>query len=101
MEKKRYIEEQIIGPIKEHQVGDKVDKLCRKLGILSDIFYNWCYKYAGLEVHEEKRLRAFETKNNKLKKLLVAKLLEVKVMKDVLTKSGNAYNSQSGCSASG
>ncbi|HSG03265.1 MAG TPA: IS3 family transposase [Marinobacterium sp.] len=84
--KKRYSEEQIIKAIKEHEAGAKVDDICRQLGISSGTFYNWRSKYAGLEVNEAKRLRELEAENNKLKKLLAEKLLEVDAMKDVLFK---------------
>ena len=86
MKKARYAEEQIIGAIKEHEAGAKVDDICRKPSISSGTFYNWRSKYAGLEVNEAKRLRELESENNKLKKLLVDKLLEVEAMKDVLSK---------------
>ena len=84
--KKRYSEEQIITAIKEHEAGAKVDDICRRLGISSGTFYNWLSKYAGLEVNEAKRLRELEQENNKLKRLLAEKLLEVDAMKDVLSK---------------
>lgn len=58
--------------------------ICRRLGISSGNFYNWRSKYAGLEVNEAKRLRELEQENNKLKRLLAQKLLEVDAMKDVL-----------------
>ena len=86
MKKKRYTEEQIIGAIKEHEAGNKVDDICRELGISNGTFYNRRSKYAGLEVNEAKRLRKLETENSKLKKLLADKLLEVEAMKDVLSK---------------
>ena len=86
MKKKRYTEEQIIGAIKEHEAGNKVDDICRELGISNGTFYNRRSKYAGLEVNEAKRLRELETENSKLKKLLTDKLLEVEAMKDVLSK---------------
>ncbi len=84
--KKRYTEEQIIKAIKEHEAGSKVDDICRKLNIPTGTFYNWRSKYAGLEVNEAKRLKELETENNKLKKLLADKLLEVEAMKDMLSK---------------
>ena len=84
--KKRYSEEQIITAIKEHEAGAKVDDICRRLGISSGTFYNWRSKYAGLEVNEAKRLRELEQENNKLKRLLAEKLLEVDAMKNVLSK---------------
>ena len=84
--KKRYSEEQIITAIKEHEAGAKVDDICRRLGISSGTFYNWRSKYGGLEANEAKRLRELGQENNKLKRLLAEKLLEVDAMKDVLSK---------------
>lgn len=84
--KKRYTEEQIIKAIKQHEAGVKVDEICREMGISTGTFYNWRSKYAGLEVNEAKRLRELESENNKLKKLLADKMLEVEAMKDVLSK---------------
>jgi len=86
MKKKRYSEEQIIGAIKRHESGIKVDDICRELGISTGTFYNWRSKYGGMEVSEAKRLRELESENNKLKKLLAEKLLENEAMKDALTK---------------
>ena len=84
--KKLYSEEQIIGAIKEHESGVKVDDIFRSMGISAGTFYYWRKKYAGLEVNEAKRLRELESENNKLKKLLAEKLLENEAMKDVLSK---------------
>jgi len=86
MKKTRYTEEQIIGAIKQHEASAKVEDICRKLSISTGTFYNWRSKYAGLEVNEAKRLRELEAENNKLKRLLADKLLEVEAMKDVLSK---------------
>ena len=88
--KKRYSEEQIIRAIKQHEAGAKVDDICREMGISTGTFYNWRSKYAGLEVNEAKRLKELESENNKLKKMLADKLLEVEAMKDVLSKKWRA-----------
>jgi putative transposase len=71
MKRKRFSEEQIIGMPKEHDAGVKTADLCRKHGISEATFYNWKSKYGGLEVSEARRLRALESENAKLKKLLV------------------------------
>jgi len=84
--KKRYTEEQIIGAIKRHEAGTRVEEICRELNISSGTFYNWRSKYTGLEVNEAKRLKDLESENNRLKKLLAEKLLENEAMKDVLSK---------------
>ena len=70
MKRSRFSEEQIIGVLKEHELGTKTADLCRKHGISEATFYNWKSKYGGLEVSEAKRLRALESENAKLKKLL-------------------------------
>lgn len=84
--KKRYTEEQIIKAIKQHEAGSKVENLCREMGISVGTFYNWRSKYAGLEVNEAKRLKELETENNRLKKMLADKMLEIEAMRDVLSK---------------
>ena len=84
--KKRYTDEQIIKAIKKHEAGAKVEDICRDLGISNGTFYNWRSKFAGMEVNEAKRVRELETENNKLKRLLADKMLEVEAMKNVLAK---------------
>lgn len=86
MKKKRYTEEQIIGALKEHESGAKVDDICRRLGIATGTFYSWRSKYGGLEVSEAKRLKELERENAQLKKLLAEKMLETEAMRDVLSK---------------
>ena len=84
--KKRYTEEQIIKAIRRHESGVKGDELCCELNISFGTFYNWRSKYGGRQVNEAKRLKDLESENNKLKRLLADKLLEVEAMKDVLSK---------------
>ena len=86
MKKKRYSEEQIIGAIKQHESGIKIEDICRQLGISQGTFYNWRSKYGGMDVSDAKRLKELESENAKLKKLLAEKLLETEALKDVLSK---------------
>ena len=86
MKRSRFGEEQIIGVLKEHELGAKTADLCRKHGISEATFYNWKSKYGGLEVSEAKRLRALEGENAKLKKLLAEAMLDNAALKDLLTK---------------
>ena len=84
--KKRQSEEQIIKAIKRHEAGVKVDEICRDLGFSAETFYNCRSKYGGLEVNDAKRLKAPESENHMLKRMMAEKLLEVEAMKDVLSK---------------
>ena len=87
MKRKRHTEEQIIAILKEHEAGVKTADLCRKHGISEASFYNWKAKYGGLEVSEAKRLKAMESENARLKKLLADAMLDNAMLKDVASKN--------------
>ena len=86
MKRSRFTEEQIIGVLKEHELGARTADLCRKHGISEATFYNWKSKYGGMEVSEARRLSALETENAKLKKLLADAMLDNAALKDLLGK---------------
>ena len=86
MKRSRFTEEQIIGVLKEHELGAKTADLCRKHGISEATFYNWKSKDGGMEVSEARRLSALETENAKLKKLLADAMLDNAALKDLLGK---------------
>jgi putative transposase len=86
MKRKRHTEEQIIAILKEHEAGAKTGDVCRKHGVSDATFYNWKAKYGGLEVSEAKRLKAMESENARLKKLLADAMLDNAALKDLLAK---------------
>ena len=86
MKRKRFTEEQIIGILKEHELGAKTADLCRKHGISEATFYNWKSKFGGMDVSEAKRLKGLEAENAKLKRLLAAAMLDNAALKDLLSK---------------
>ena len=86
MKRSRFTEEQIIGVLKEHELGAKTADLCRKHGISEASFYNWKAKYGGLEISEAKRLKGLESENARLKKLLADAMLDNAALKDLLAK---------------
>ena len=86
MKRKRFTEEQIIGVLKEHELGAKTADICRKQGISEATFYNWKSKFGGMDVSEAKRLKALETENSKLKRLLADAMLDNAALKDLLSK---------------
>lgn len=87
MKRSRFTEEQIIGVLKEHELGVKTADLCRKHGISEATFYNWKSRFGGMDVSEAKRLKALETENGKLKKLLADAMLDNAALKDLLSKN--------------
>ena len=82
--KKRYSEEQIIGFLKEAESGVSVKDLCRRHGFSEASFYAWRSKFGGMEVSDAKRLKALESENARLKKLLAESMLENEVTKEAL-----------------
>jgi len=86
MKRKRFTEEQIIGILKEHDLGAKTADLCRKHGISEATFYNWKSKFGDMDVSEAKRLKQLADENGKLKKLLADAMLDNAALKDLLSK---------------
>ena len=84
--KKRYSEEQIIGFLKEAESGVPIKELCRRHGFSEASYYLWRSKFGGMDVSDAKRLKALESENTRLKKLLAEALLENEVTKEVLRK---------------
>ena len=86
MKKSRFSEEQIIGILKEHDAGAKAADLCRRHGMSPATLYKWKSKFGGMEVSDAKRLRALETENSKLKRLVADLTLDNVALNDVLSK---------------
>ena len=86
MKRSRFTEEQIIGMLREQEAGQKTAEVCRRHGISEATFYKYKAKYGGLDVSDARRLRALESENAKLKKLLAEAMLDNAILKDLATK---------------
>jgi putative transposase len=63
MTKKRFSVEQMIGVLKQAQVGVPVAEVIRKAGLSEQTFYRWKAKYAGLEVDKVRQMAQLQCVN--------------------------------------
>jgi putative transposase len=81
MKKSRYTEEQIIGFLKQAELGMAIKEVCRQGGFSEATFYKWRSKYGGMNVAELQRARDLEAENARLKKLLAEAHLDIEALK--------------------
>ena len=86
MRSSRFTDEQIISMIKEQESGIATADVCRKYGISPSSFYKYKSKYGGMDVSDAKKLKALESENAKLKKLLAEQMLDNAMLRDVNSK---------------
>jgi putative transposase len=91
MRKKRFTVEQMIGVLKQAQVGVPVAEVIRKAGISEHTFYRWKAKYAGLEVDEVRKMAQLQEENLRLRQLVAERTLDKTMLQDVLSKNGKAF----------
>ena len=86
MGKKRYTTEQIITMLREaevlHTKGERIESICRHLGITEQTYYRWRKEYGGIRVDQAKRLKALEQENNRLKKIVADLTIDNSILKE-------------------
>ena len=87
MKRSRFKEDQIVGILKEAEAGISVAELCRKYGMSDATFYNWKAKYGGMSSSDLKKLKQYETENAKLKHMVAEQALDIRALKEVVTKN--------------
>jgi putative transposase len=84
--RKRFSVEQIVGILKQAEVGIPVADLIRQVGISEQTFYRWKKQYVGLEVDQVRQLRQVQEENVRLKRLVAELILDKTMLQDVLAK---------------
>ena len=89
--KKAHTPEEIVGKLRQVEVltgqGKAVAEAVRAIGVTEATYYRWRAEYGGLKLDQVKRLKALETENARLRKVVADLTLEKQVLKEAA--SGN------------
>ena len=87
MKPNHHTAEQISTVLDQALTGEQtVAALGRAYGIAENTFYRWRKTYNGMTVNDVQRLKEREKENSRLKRLLVERMLENDLLKEVLQK---------------
>ena len=91
MGRKRHTPEQIIHKLRQAEVelskGATVPEAAKRIEVTEQTYYRWRSEYGGMRVDQAKRLKALETENARLKKLVADYALDIEILKEAA--SGN------------
>jgi len=86
MKKRRFSVEQIVGVLKQAEVGVPIAEVIRKAGISEQTFYRWKKQYVGLESDQVREMKQLQDENSRLKQLVADLSLDKTMLQDVLRK---------------
>ena len=86
MKKKRYTEEQIVKILQECESSGNIRETARKYNVSEPAIYRWKQVYGGMEVSDVKKMKALESENSKLKKLVADLSLDILMLKEINSK---------------
>ena len=85
MKKTRFNDEQIVKILREADRAP-VAEVAKRHGVSEPSIYAWRKRFGAMEGQDVKRLKSLESENNRLKKILAERDLEIEVMKEIAAK---------------
>jgi putative transposase len=87
MKASQFSDEQIVQILQQAERDEQtIGAICQAHGIAEATFYRWRKQFGGMTVSEVQRLRELEKENNRLKRLLAERDLELNALKELLAK---------------
>ena len=84
---KEFTVDQIVAKLREAEKlqgqGLTIPQLCKRLQISDQTFYRWRLKYGALKEDEAQRLKALESGNARLKRIVADQALDIAMLKDL------------------
>ena len=87
MRKSRFTETQIARVLQEHAAGGNTTELCRRIGVTPQTLYRWKKHDGGVGSAEVARLKALESENARLKRVVAEQALDNQILKELLQKN--------------
>lgn len=78
--------EQIVGVLKQAELGVPVAELIRQVGITEQTLYRWKKQYKGLDTDQVRQFKQLQDENARLKRLVAELSLDKTMLQDVLAK---------------
>jgi putative transposase len=87
MAKSKFTDVQIVQFLRDAESTPlSIEDFCKKNKLGTVTFYRWKKRFGSLQIDDAKRLRQLDAENNRLKKLLAERDLEVSILKEVNAK---------------
>ena len=85
MKRARFTDEQIVRILQEADKSPVVE-VAKRHGVSEPSIYAWRKNFGDMGTDDVKRLKQLEQENNRLKKILAERDLEIEVMKEIAVK---------------
>lgn len=85
MKKSRYSDEQIVRILREADQSTVVE-VAKRHGVSEQSIYAWRKRFGEMMTDDVKRLKALESENARLKKMIAERELALEVMKEIAAK---------------
>jgi putative transposase len=85
--KKRHSPEQFVRNLRQAEAevaaGASIPEVARRLGISEATFHRWRNQYGGMKADAMKRLKELEKENDRLKKIVPDRAVDIDILKEV------------------